>query len=132
MATQLQAFRDIIPEMASTPDGTVERYLDIAVAFLNLDLIDDSVQGLAIVYKAASLLYERNKMAATPGGSQAAEGTYISSKTEGDLKIDYKELSGSAAAATMGKTTNGYEVLLERLYPQYGYIMTRFGYMGRA
>ena len=122
MVSQQEAFRFLIPEMSTVSDADLTQALAIASLHLNLDILPDEVQGLALVYKAASILYERNRNATSSNASTAEEGTFISSKREGNLEIQYKQLDGSLAV-----TSNNYEKMLMSLMPVGGFIITRFG-----
>lgn len=126
MATQLEAFRFIVPEMQSKTDTEVLQALNIATQFLNLDIIPDNVQGLALVYKAASLLHERGRNMASSSAMAAANGTFISSKKEGDVEVQYKE-SGGESRGGANVALNGYESQLAALLPTGGFMFTRFG-----
>ena len=63
MATQLEVFRLVIPEFASTSDSDVQAFLDIAPLIIDPMKFSEDARGLALVYQAASLLYQKKQSA---------------------------------------------------------------------
>lgn len=121
MATQLETFRLMIPEFALLPDLDVQALLDIAPHFIDPTKFEPCSQGLALVYQAASLAYDRNQSAT--GNSS---GLNVSMEKEGDLTRSY---GGSSSSSGRKKMPNIYEQALNKLTYQFAgsSIMTRFG-----
>ncbi|MGN6701460.1 MAG: hypothetical protein ACTHKB_00675 [Burkholderiaceae bacterium] len=117
MATQLETFRIVAPELASLDDPTVLQGLSLAALQMNPDFFPVDVRGLALVYKAASMLTNRMRRGDTGGG---AGGAVIMEK-EGDLLRQYETVRD-----TRGRPmTNAYDALLDEITPKGGFILTR-------
>lgn len=119
MATQLEVFRLVVPEFASEIDATVQAFLDLAPHFIDPMLYDESVRGFALVYQAASLMYQKNQSAL--GNSS---GGQLASEKEGDLARSYFK---SGTANTKTTATDIYAQQLDKLSLAVGGILTRFG-----
>lgn len=119
MATQLEAFRLVVPEFAAESDATVQAFLDLAPHFIDPMQYDESVRGLALVYQAASLMY-RKKQSET-GSSSGGE---LASEKEGDLARSYFKGGG---VGVKGASSDIYAKQLDALSVSIGGIMTRYG-----
>lgn len=119
MATQLEAFRLLIPEFAATSDADVQAFLDLAPHFIDPMQYAESVRGLALVYQAASLMY-RKKQSET-GSSSGGE---LASEKEGDLARSYFKGGG---VGVKGASSDIYAQQLDTLSLAVGGIMTRYG-----
>lgn len=116
MATQLEAFRIFIPEMNDFDDTIVGQYLTLAATHLNPDFYPEEVRGLAMIYKAASLLLNRRQTAAGQN-----TGAFMIREKEGDLERQYKERGNGSGGKTFA---NSYEQLLDEITPKGGFIMS--------
>lgn len=119
MATQLEAFRLLIPEFAATSDADVQAFLDLAPHFIDPMQYAESVRGLALVYQAASLMYRKNQSA-----SGNSSGGGLASEKEGDLSRSYFKGSGTSVK---GASSDIYAKQLDALSLAVGGIMTRYG-----
>lgn len=119
MATQLEAFRLVVPEFAAESDATVQAFLDLAPHFIDPMQYDESVRGLALVYQAASLMY-RKKQSET-GSSSGGE---LASEKEGDLARSYFKGGGTSIK---GASADIYAQQLDALSLAVGGVMTRYG-----
>ena len=119
MATQLEAFRLVVPEFAAESDATVQAFLDLAPHFIDPMQYAESVRGLALVYQAASLMYRKNQSA-----SGNSSGGGLASEKEGDLSRSYFKGSGTSVK---GASSDIYAKQLDALSLAVGGIMTRYG-----
>jgi hypothetical protein len=119
MATQLEAFRLVVPEFAAESDATVQAFLDLAPHFIDPMQYDESVRSLALVYQAASLMYQKNQSAL--GNSS---GGQLASEKEGDLARSYFKGGG---VGVKGASSDIYAQQLDTLSLAVGGIMTRYG-----
>ena len=119
MATQLEAFRLLIPEFAATSDADVQAFLDLAPHFIDPMQYAESVRGLALVYQAASLMYRKNQSA-----SGNSSGGGLASEKEGDLSRSYFKGSGTSVR---GASSDIYAKQLDALSFGIGGIITRYG-----
>lgn len=119
MATQLEIFRLVAPEFAAVTDIDVQKFLDLAPLFINPLAYPEESRGLALVYKAASLLYVKSQ-------SESGENTggILIREKEGDLERAWS-VDGNASKSS----GNAYDDLLDQLgRGLFGAtIMTRFG-----
>jgi hypothetical protein len=118
MASQLETLRLLAPEFAAVNDTLVLQFLGLAGLHMNPEAFPENVRGLALVYKAASLLHDRGL---TSSGVNTS--AFVTSEKEGDLERTYKELRGASSLSLR----NGYEQKLSELFPQFGMMVTRFG-----
>lgn len=120
MATQLETFRLLIPEFAASSDETVQSFLDIAPLFIDPMRYSEATRGLALVYQAASLMYQQKQ--SSLGDSS---GLDVTMEKEGDLQRSYGKSSS-------GETKDIYMQMLDKLSLQFagGCIMTRYGIDG--
>lgn len=124
MATQLEIVRLITPEFASLSDVTVQAFLDLAPLLFDPTKIPVEQRGLAIAYKACSLMLDQADSAA--GLSHGGE---LTMEKEGDLSRSFS--GGSVSSA---KRKNIYEQRLDELFMgaiPCG-IMTRYGISGEV
>lgn len=84
MATQLETLRLLAPEFASVDDTTVQAMLDIAPLVINADAYSEEVRGLALVYQACILLWQRQNSA-----TGASSGGTLTREKEGDLERSF-------------------------------------------
>ena len=121
MATQLETFRLLIPEFATTSDVEVQSFLDIAPLIIDPLKYSVETRGLALVYQAASLLYMTKQ-----SSSGSSSGLDLTMEKEGDLTRQY----GGGASNRNGKVAKDiYLQVLDTLSLQFAgsTIMTRFG-----
>lgn len=118
MATQLEVFRLVIPEFASTSDSDVQAFLDIAPLIIDPLKFSEDVRGLALVYQAASLLYQKKQSA-----NGDSSGLDLTMEKEGDLQRSFGKSS------TSGTTKDIYLQMLDKLSLSFAgsTIMTRYG-----
>ena len=103
MATQLETFRIIAPEFASSPDQTVQNFLDLAPLFIDPMLYPEDKRGLALVLQSASLMY--NQKQSTTGSSS---GGQLVREKEGDLERQYGNASSSSSSTLKNMPRNIY------------------------
>lgn len=121
MATQLETFRLLIPEFASTGDTDVQKFLDIAPLIIDPLKYSEESRGLALVYQAASLLYQT-----TQSANGNSSGMDLTMEKEGDLTRQY----GGGASNRNGKVAKDiYLQMLDTISLQFAgaTIMTRVG-----
>ena len=118
MASQLETFRLVAPEFASVSDAEVQKFLDLAPLFIDPLKYSVETRGLAIVYQAASLMYQQKQ--STSGDSS---GLDLTMEKEGDLQRSYGKPNGKAVSKDI------YLQALDRLSLQFSgaTIMTRYG-----
>lgn len=118
MATQLETFRLVAPEFATTSDTDVQAFLDMAPLFIDPMQYSVETRGLALVYQAASLMYQQKQ--STSGDSS---GLDLTMEKEGDLQRSYGKPNGKAVSRDI------YLQALDRLSLQFsgGCMMTRYG-----
>lgn len=104
MATQLEVFRIVAPEFSGELDATVQAFLDLAPLYINPEIYPVESRGLALVLKAASLMYQRKRSA-----SGSSSGGAILEEKEGDLMRKY------GATGKNGETLDIYEQQLREL-----------------
>lgn len=104
MATQLEAFRMVAPEFDAESDTMVQNFLDLSPLYINPDIYPVESRGLAIVLKAASLMFNRKKSATGSSGGGA-----VVEEKEGDLMRKY------ATTADSLKAVDIYESQLNQL-----------------
>lgn len=121
MATQLETFRLLIPEFAASSDETVQSFLDLAPLFIDPLRYSVETRGLALVYQAASLMYQQKQ--SSLGDSS---GLDVTMEKEGDLQRSFGKPNGKAVSKDI------YLQALDRLSMQFagGCIMTRYGVDG--
>ena len=93
MATQLETFRIIAPEFASSPDQTVQNFLDLAPLFIDPMLYPEDKRGIALVFQAASLMYQQKQSI-----TGASNGGQLVREKEGDLERQYGSRSSSSTS----------------------------------
>ena len=118
MATQLETFRLLIPEFAASSDETVQSFLYLAPLFIDPLRYSVETRGLALVYQAASLMYQQ-KLSSLGDSS----GLDVTMEKEGDLQRSFGKPNGKAVSKDI------YLQALDRLSMQFagGCIMTRYG-----
>lgn len=118
MATQLETFRLLAPEFAASSDEVVQSFLDLAPLFIDPMQYSVETRGLALVYQAASLMYQQKQ--STSGDSS---GLDVTMEKEGDLQRSFGKPNGSAVSKDI------YLQALDKLSLQFsgGCIMTRYG-----
>jgi len=118
MASQLETFRLVAPEFASVSDVEVQKFLDLAPLFIDPMQYSVETRGLALVYQAASLMYQQKQ--STSGDSS---GLDLTMEKEGDLQRSYGKPNGNAVSKDI------YLQALDRLSLQFsgGCMMTRYG-----
>jgi len=123
MATQLEAFRIIAPEFASSDDVTVQMFLDIAPLFIEPMQYSEDTRGIALVYQAASMMYAQKQSA-----NGTSNGLDVTMEKEGDLTRQFGKSNSTSSVASK----NIYEQMLEKLGRGiFGTtIMTRYGVSG--
>lgn len=119
MATQLEIFRLVAPEFSAETDLTIQAFLDLAPHFIDPMLYAESVRGFALVYQAASLMYQKKQ--STVGNSSGGE---LASEKEGDLARSYFK---GGTANTKTTATDIYAQQLDKLSLAVGGILTRYG-----
>lgn len=112
MATQLEIFRLVAPEFASSSDADVQKFLDMAPLFIDPMRYPEASRDLILVYQAASLMYRQGlSSGAISGGSG---GSSLTREKEGDLERAWGKASSSASNSKFGEK-NIYDTLLDQL-----------------
>jgi hypothetical protein len=107
MATQLEVLRLIAPEFTGIPDASVQAFLDLAPLFIDPMAYPEESRGLALVYMACSLMYDRGLSA-----SGASNGGQLVREREGDLERQYSQASQNGGSV---KSLNIYMQQLKNL-----------------
>lgn len=116
--TQLEWFRILAPEFASTPDATVNAQLAAAALFVNVGCLDTDRAN------AAAALYAAHMMWAAANAGSGASGA-IKSEREGDLSRTFGSIKGDDS--WLGQSPYGLQYLDITAVCFGSGLMTRYG-----
>lgn len=92
-----EQFKARFPQLVSTPDATVQVFLDEADGEVG-ETWTEKDRALAVLYLAAHLLVSQGASGASPGGGGAAPAGAIKRRKVGDVETEY---FGTDATATI-------------------------------
>jgi len=110
MATQLEAFRLLIPEFSAISDVDVQKFLDLAPLYIDPERFSDDNRGLALAYQAASLMYSQKQ-----SQLQLSSGAGLIREKEGDLERQYADTYSNKYGTS---PKNMYDNMLIKLFKQ--------------